>query len=242
MQITHQDLKLQFDIGTTTVQVLNLVYERFQRTIPSHSHGSGCFEIHYISAGYGCADINGSRFDLTPGTLYITGPHVEHAQMPSAENPMCEYCIYLKLNMPIHTRDKAHANDAKQSIVESFRKTPFWYGQDLQQVYPVISDVFSSLKAKNLGYEMEVEALLRLLLVRLARLRTAEDSMKEPFSHPPLYPKTPFVIEEYFLYEYASLSLQELAARIGLSTRQTERFLRKLSPSQYRKQNMLPSG
>ena len=35
------------------------------------------------------------------------------------------------------------------------------------------------------------------------------------------------MIEEYFLYQYRSLSLEDLAKRLGLSTRQTERLLQK---------------
>ena len=34
------------------------------------------------------------------------------------------------------------------------------------------------------------------------------------------------LIEQYFIYEYATLSLESLANRIGLSPRQTQRFLR----------------
>ena len=36
------------------------------------------------------------------------------------------------------------------------------------------------------------------------------------------------MIEDYFLYEYPRLSLQELAGRLGLGPRQTERLLRRL--------------
>ena len=48
--------------------------------VPSHSHGAGNYEIHYLPEGYGTAVINGSRYDIVPNTLYITGPLVEHSQ------------------------------------------------------------------------------------------------------------------------------------------------------------------
>ena len=35
------------------------------------------------------------------------------------------------------------------------------------------------------------------------------------------------IIEDYFLYEYQNLSLEELAVKLGLGTRQTERLLPK---------------
>lgn len=39
--------------------------------------------------------------------------------------------------------------------------------------------------------------------------------------------KTAVIIEDYFLYEYQNLSLEELAVKLGLGTRQTERLLQK---------------
>lgn len=96
MRTNFSDLDIRFTIGDTRFQALNIIYERFLRTVPSHSHGSGSYEIHYIPRGYGRARINGRFYDIVPGTLYVTGPHVEHAQTPHLEDPMCEYCIYLK--------------------------------------------------------------------------------------------------------------------------------------------------
>ena len=79
MRTNFSDLDIRFTIGDTRFQALNIIYERFLRTVPSHSHGSGSYEIHYIPRGYGRARINGRFYDIVPGTLYVTGPHVEHA-------------------------------------------------------------------------------------------------------------------------------------------------------------------
>ena len=40
------------------------------------------------------------RYDLRtlPGTLYITGPYVNHAQTSDLEDPMMEYSLYFKLS------------------------------------------------------------------------------------------------------------------------------------------------
>ena len=97
MRDLYTDLNIKFSVESIDFYALNICYERFLRTIPSHSHGSGCYEIHYISSGYGHAKIRDVLYDIIPNTLYITGPHVEHAQVPSPEDPMCEYCVYLKM-------------------------------------------------------------------------------------------------------------------------------------------------
>ena len=97
MRVGFGDLDLSFSLGGAVFQVLNLVYEQLRRTIPSHSHGGGSFEIHYIASGYGTAQVGGRRYEISPGTLYVTGPHTEHAQTPDSRDPMCEYCVYFKL-------------------------------------------------------------------------------------------------------------------------------------------------
>lgn len=91
-----KDTDIYFTVADTQFHTLNFVYEQFQRSIPSHSHGNGSYEIHYIPGGQGRALINGVYHQIVPGILFVTGPHVEHAQIPLLEDPMCEYCIYLK--------------------------------------------------------------------------------------------------------------------------------------------------
>ena len=51
MRTNFSDLDIRFTIGDTRFQALNIIYERFLRTVPSHSHGSGSYEIHYIPRG-----------------------------------------------------------------------------------------------------------------------------------------------------------------------------------------------
>ena len=67
MRTNFSDLDIRFTIGDTRFQALNIIYERFLRTVPSHSHGSGSYEIHYIPRGYGRARINGRFYDIVPG-------------------------------------------------------------------------------------------------------------------------------------------------------------------------------
>ena len=74
MRTNFSDLDIRFTIGDTRFQALNIIYEKFLRTVPSHSHGSGSYEIHYVPNGYGRARINGRFYDILPGTLYVTGP------------------------------------------------------------------------------------------------------------------------------------------------------------------------
>lgn len=130
MRTNFSDLDIRFTIGDTRFQALNIIYERFLRTVPSHSHGSGSYEIHYIPRGYGRARINGRFYDIVPGTLYVTGPHVEHAQTPHLEDPMCEYCIYLKTEKKRRSQPSAGPQpDGRERALSLFEGTTFWFGR-----------------------------------------------------------------------------------------------------------------
>ncbi|MGI6018279.1 MAG: helix-turn-helix domain-containing protein [Marvinbryantia sp.] len=222
MRKHYPDIPVSFSLGNYTFDVLNLVYEQFCRVIPSHTHGKGCYEIHYISEGCGSARINGISYEITPGTLYVTGPHVEHAQIPYPENPMCEYCIYFRIsNHP--ENDFPKSEDA--IISSAFAATPFWFGQDACQLRPLFLSLFRVLSYRPTGYLAEADALLRQIVIRLVRnyKKPAERNARLPLSDTSGHASV--IIEEYFLYEYAHLSLEELSARLGVGIRQTERSI-----------------
>jgi len=222
MKISYSNLNIPFSLENTHFQALNIIYERFYRSIPSHSHGSDSFEIHYISEGYGKAKINDTYYDLKPNTLFITGPHVEHSQTPSIENPMCEYCVYLKIKP---TRKK-QLSTSEDSIAHLFKQYPFWIGNDTQDIHRIMKHLFFELDNKILGYRENVQALLSQLVISV--VRNCKDIRKSNlhFATSNLIDTKPILIEEYFLYEYNELTLDDLAKRLGLSTRQTERYIK----------------
>lgn len=223
MQRVYGEANINVTMADGRFRVLNLIYERFERSIPSHSHGSGSYEIHYIPAGYGRAVIEGRDYPIAPNTLYLTGPHVVHAQAPQPEEPMCEYCIYLQLEKRRTTREMP---EAERELLLCFERTPFWFGQDGQQAGELVTTLFRAVEERRQGWILEAEALLQQILVRLVRCFAAE----EPGGKQPTVQrmnKTAVVIEDYFLYEYQHLLLPELAKKLSLSVRQTERLLQR---------------
>ncbi len=222
MKTVYSNLNIPFSLEHTQFQALNIIYEHFHRSIPSHSHGSDSYEIHYISEGYGKAKINDTYYDLKPNTLFITGPHIKHSQVPSPDDPMHEYCVYLK----IKPSRKKVSSMQEDSIAHIFQQYPFWIGTDTQNIRGIMQQLFYELDNQFLGYKENVQALLSQLVISV--VRNCKDIRKSTlhFSVSDLIDTKPVLIEEYFLYEYKTLSLETLAKRLGLSTRQTERYLK----------------
>lgn len=221
----YNDHTIRFTIADTRFSTLNLVYERFRRTIPLHSHGSGSYEIHYISSGYGYALVDGRSYRLAPGCLYVTGPHILHAQSPDPNDPMCEYCIYLKLEKGKKNSFRTLSADA-EAVVDTFENATVWFTPDAGQAGQWIKTLFQELETCRTGYELALEAHMKELLVWLVRSLEKGRVKAAARAFSPA-DKTTFLIEEYFLYQYASLSLETLASRLDLSPRQTQRLLQK---------------
>ena len=222
MRTIYTDLNIHFEIENVTFNALNIVFERFLRSIPKHSHGTGCYEIHYIPYGKGTITMDDDIYNVVPGTLYITGPHVEHSQKPDKEDPMTEYCIYLKAAQKGHLSPK----DTSERFVSLFIDTFRWFGQDTQELHPLMQQIFRELEHKYLGYMTEVETLLTQCIVKIIRDYQHHQESQKHFAASNLVDSKYIIVEESFLYEYENLTLQKLSSRLGLSARQTERLLK----------------
>lgn len=219
MRTQYTDLNIRFSIENAELLASNIVFERFSRHIPRHSHGQSSYEIHYIPYGQGTVIADGTPYPVSPDTLYVTGPHVEHEQISDAVNPMAEYCIYF-----IIAKNEKPASSPLLQLLES---RSFWFGTDTQNLHDTMRMIFSELSNEHIGYMVQVKSLLQQCFIQLIRNYENEIKSQEHFAPSHLSEQKYIIAEEYFLYEYKTLSLETLAGRLGLSGRQTNRFLKR---------------
>ena len=98
-------------------------------------------------------------------------------------------------------------------------------GQDNCQIKNTLELLFRELKEQKTGYTVYVETLLRQLIVQM--IRNYQGGKKALHHFKPATPAEAqdFIIEESFLYDYPVLTLEQLAERLGLGCRQTERLM-----------------
>ncbi len=221
MRTAYTDLDIKIIIDDTTFHVLQIVFEHFRRPMPRHSHGNNSYELHYIPHGGGTVNIDDTVYEVAPNTLYMTGPHVEHEQIPAMEDPMAEYCIYFKLQS-----NSAPGKRPRKTTASLFEKTHFWYGQDSQSIASIMTQLFEELEHQYTGYRLQVEALLQQCIVKTVRNYENARESESHFQASNLVDSKYLIIEESFLYDYEILTLETLAKRLGLSNRQTERCLK----------------
>lgn len=220
----YNNINIQFNSGNCEFHAVNLVCSPITHNIPLHSHGKNCYEIHYISGGYGTLNADGKEYAITPNTLYITGPLVSHAQMTDLRRPMFEWCVYL--------RTDESGTEKYSDIISKFLSKKFWIGQDGQDLLPLFQKLFSEFENRFDGYLDMAGPLLAQIVVSVAR-NYIESAVGTGEMSAGISERTSIIIEEYFLYEYRTASLGELSKRIELSERQTQRVIKKIYGSSF---------
>lgn len=210
---------ISFDIDGATFVVTNNSNQIITTAYPKHCHDKNSYEIHYIPVGYGTVIIDEVSYDVSPNTLYITGPNVMHEQTPHPHEPMIEY----GMNIDVLSK-KSSSQDAH--ILNTFLSTVFWFGQDKQNVSLVFKQIFEELAHRLTGYSAQLEALCKMLVILLIRNYDTSTYHINNLPKLSLTAAKNLTVEEAFLYEYKTITIDTLSAKIGLSNRQTERLLK----------------
>lgn len=218
----YRDLDIHFSLENIDFHTLNISVEKLDHLIPMHSHSNNSYEIHYISYGNGTLFCNKNSYELTPGTLYVTGPKVEHEQVSVKDDPMTEYCIYLK----VQTDTKL----ARGTVVEKFLNNIFWFGTGDTIYHELMKQIITELEHRPLGYELLLKSLLQQVIIYLSRKYQDSDELSDANAGSAnasmVNDLTYLIIEEAFLYDYKDVTLKSLSEQIGLGMRQTERLLK----------------
>lgn len=217
----NDNLNITFSVEGYNISILKFSHERLPQNMPSHAHSANSYEIHYIPQGRGRLVTNQQTYRLYPNVLCTTGPHIEHAQFSDPDNPLYEYCIYLKMEKQVKSRQK---KTARQEVFQAFLNYPFWYGEDHADISSVLEQIRQELSEPGPAAPLMLQALFMQFMVNM--LRNYEQSSSAAiasFSIPLI--KSYILIEDSFLYEYDTITLEELSRRLGLSVRQTSRIL-----------------
>ena len=218
----NDNLNITFSIGRYMITILKFTYECQTWNTPSHYHSSNSYELHYIPQGRGTLISSQKSYDLYPNVLYTTGPHVEHQQYPDPDDPTYEYCIYLRIE-ETHAKQR-RKNMEQENIMDLFLNYPFWYGTDQADLPVTLEQIHRELFHPKPAAGLMLEALFIQFMVKV--LRNYKPASKAAITSIPIpLIKAYILIEDSFLLEYDTITLEELSHRLGLSTRQTSRIL-----------------
>ncbi len=216
LNIAEANIKFQLD--NLKIKVIHINYGVFYKPFPKHRHGNKFYEAHLVSGGSGVLIADGKEYPIKGGMLYMTGPLVEHEQITNTEDPMDEYCIQFEIT---ETKGINQGKTAK-----ALKETTFWIGEDTQNIKRLFEMLTEEAENKKIGYVQSVINLSFQVLVCIARNYVGSEQVGDYSAITP-DDKRMLITDEIFLYNYKTITLPELARRLGLSQRQTQRFLKK---------------
>ena len=212
------DADIKFQIENLKVTVIHMNYGVFYKPFPKHRHGNNFYEAHLVTSGSGTLIADGKEYKLSQGVLYMTGPLVVHEQIPEVSDPMDEYCIQFEL------RENKRQKGGR--IAALLKETTFWLGEDTQNIGLYFELLAKEEEHKQTGYLESVTNIANLILIALVRNYAGNGQSTEYVKITP-DDKRMVITDNSFLYDSEELKLTDLAERLNLSTRQTERFLKK---------------
>lgn len=219
--------KVSVTINKEIFYVIRLVYGEVMTPIPNHEHGENCYEFHYVESGRGTLIAHGKRQRLEAGDCFVTGPLIPHAQISDPNNPMVEYCLNFTLTTTSPFTKK------KKDIIILKRSETLQIKHLLEQIKEVLkvddeqhqSYFFVLIYQLLMTYNKKVDSYERIPLFSLVdetRHLLFDDEERT------------LMLDDYFLTHYKTGTLKELADKLHLSTRQTQRIIAKLYHQTFR--------
>lgn len=226
IHIDHLDIKLSLD--NLLLNVLYVKFGYFYSSMHAHSHSLRTYELHYIPSGYGMLVADGKNYEITPGTLFVTGPNVVHEQITKIDDPMAEYCIFFEILSDDFVSSANRKVVMKEPMLQELLKnTPFWIGKDCGNLMSMFEVLAIQLTSKRIGWHQMVTNLLEIIIIHSIQQYTVHNVSKQPTPLKTLDDNRLVIIENSFLYHFASITLEQLADMLKLSPRQTQRAVQK---------------
>lgn len=118
-----------------------------------------------------------------------------------------------------------------------FLQYAFLVRKDDGEIRSIFQRIFREFTQGRTGYLLQVKLLLSQLILWLIRSYEAEGRVIPHHACSGSASQSTFIIEECFLYEYRTLTLQALAERLQFSPRQTQRLLKTITEVRFDRRN-----
>ncbi|MCH5192017.1 MAG: AraC family transcriptional regulator [Oscillospiraceae bacterium] len=213
-----------FSYCGATVHILKMSTATVNDTVQLHSHAKDCYELHYIYGGTGSLHLNNERFPIKKGSLFIAGPNAPHMQMSDSETPIYEMCIYLVIK-----------NADRSDVLHYFASHPNFVGSSNSRVRRLFRRIIAESRETSRWSENVVSALVIALISEIVKLYAPQEEVIPAETGSDFYENRSKVLDNFFLNENLSGSLEDFAKELGVCPRQAERIIYEAYGSTFKK-------
>lgn len=217
-------IELCFLWGNYQIRVLRWHLVRFSPGlhIPFHKHSE--FEFHFIAKGKGTVALFNQHYAYESGMFYVTGPGVVHEQRVNKKVGLDELCLHVDIvKVEDGAREEGEVLEANRCI-EILQKFPLFPLIDHFDAMSCFLEAYLALKDGRLGaYTTLKQSVIQILIRSAASVEPETSSFAYPerdLQYHRLQMALHYINDNY----NRQITLQEVADRIGLSTRQLQRL------------------
>lgn len=193
--------------------------------IEMHAHSNLSYELHYIESGHGILRLDDREYTLGPGMLYLTGPGIDHEQIPVSPEWAVELGLYYTVSLPIKRKNK-DVSLKSADWVTSLLDQHFWIGDASTETVRLLHSVYEEVTLQKGGYQENIPFLTGSLLIALNRLYSQQNIPSTKIFIPRSEDEKYLQIERSLLASAGTIGLSALAGEVGLSVRQLQRLIK----------------
>lgn len=208
-------MAISFSYCGSTIQILKIASVSINETIQMHSHAKDCYEIHYIDSGKGTLTLPSQSFNLTRGSLFVTGPNVMHKQIPDEINPMHELCLYIVVKNSKNSED----------LLRYFTSHAFWLGKGNARIRQLFVRIIREHENNLKWSDSLISALAIELMAEMVTLYSPVSHNLRSDSRTDLNESREWILDELFYNLCAEGTLADFAENLGVCPRQVERIV-----------------
>ena len=200
---------IKFMMAKIFFTMANFSYKTISEVTPFTYHGSDTIEINYIRTGYGKVIIDNKEYNIKSGSYIIIPEFVSYSIIPL--EPIDIYSIYLLVD------NKA----GFKTYIPLLKK--YYIGNDNNELLIDFDDLCKELEELKFGYNEIVTSIFKKIIVKLLR---NENIYEERLSHYKTE-SLQYDIENIITNEFSTITVQDLANRLHIGTRELQRYLLK---------------
>jgi AraC-like DNA-binding protein len=207
------------------------------RVIGYHKHAE--YEFHFIPKGKGKVILIDQAYALRSGMFYLTGPEVLHYQEVDAHEPMDELCLHVHIvdrTLLEGGQEEAYEDDWEaaeaRACIEKLEALPLFPTNDLYDAMHCFLKAYEACTDSYTGSYITIKQNVIQILLRSVR---AYDTVNEQNQLPAkdMSNSRYKLALEFIKANYSmSISLEDVAEKVSLSTRHIQRLFKELHHGQ----------
>lgn len=156
---------LYVNLGDYNISLLHISHDEPRKPWVITPHAHTVYELHCISKGNGILYTPNEKYDMTPGTICLTGPGIYHGQTSEIENSNDEYT----LRFNIEQKTNSSADREESELIKAIIDNPFFITKIELDIVNNIEKILHEAHLQQKGFRKRIECIFCLILTELGR-------------------------------------------------------------------------